>query len=237
MQGFLKGAAVGGISAAVVFGAASALAGTGVDGIFNLGRTNTVDAKSVLKGATATKNLQITNTGAGSALGLRVRPDRPPMVVNSSVKVRKLNADKLDGLTSDRLQRAYKRTLVVSTRATPATGGNALRAAVAGISGASASNRFLIKIEPGNYDVGSAPLQMKSFVDIEGSGIGTTTITRSGGADWFDGTVAGATNSELRLLTVENTGGGTQAVAIVAQDINPFQCAGLRQRRPGRRIT
>lgn len=63
---------------------------------------------------------------------------------------------------------------------------------------------------------------MKAYVDVEGSGIGTTTITRSGGVDWFNGTVRGASNSELRQLSVVSTGGTSQAVAIVAQDVNPF---------------
>jgi hypothetical protein len=219
---FLKGATVGGIAAALVLSAAASLAGTGVGAIFNLGQSNTVNAQSSLKGAARAKNLQITNTGVGSALGLSVRAGRPPMIVNSATRVRNLNADKLDGLSSRQLQRAYVRTVVVSPRATPAASGTALKNAVAGITGASATNRFLLRIEPGVYDLGSSKLQMQSFVDIEGSGIGATVIRRSGGADWFDGTVAGATNSELRMLTVESTGGGTQAVAIVAQDINPF---------------
>jgi hypothetical protein len=222
MKTFLKGAAVGGVSAALALAAATALAGTGVGGIFNLGQINSVNAQSSLRGATPARNLQITNLGSGSALGLSVHAGHPPMVVNSAVKVKNLNADKLDGLTSAQLQRAYTKTLVVSPRATAVTSGNALKNALAGISGASASNRFLVKVEPGIYDMGSSKLQMKEFVDIEGSGIGATTLTRSSGLDWFDGTVAGATNSELRFLTVENTGGGDQSVAIVAQDINPF---------------
>lgn len=222
MNTFLKGAAVGGIGAALVLTATSALAGSGIGGIFNLGQANTVNAQSSLKGATAKKNLQITNTGSGSALGLRVHAGHPPMVVNSSTKVANLNADRLDGLTSAQLQKAYARTIVVSPKATSAASGTALKNAVAAISDASAAKPYLVKVEPGVYDLGSSKLQMKSFVDIEGSGIDTTTFTRASGVDWFDGTVAGATNSELRDLSVVNTGGGDQAVAIVAQDVNPF---------------
>jgi hypothetical protein len=192
-----------------------------------------VNAQSSLKGSTGRKNLQITNTGSGSALGLKVGPGHAPMTVNSSVKVANLNADKLDGLTSSRLQRAYVRTVVVSPKATAAASGNALKAAVAGITTAAADKRYLVKVEPGIYDLGNSKLVMKPFVDIEGSGIGTTTITRNGGADWFDGTVAGATSSELRLLTVENTGGGTQSVAIVAQDVNPFSVRWVEAKASG----
>ena len=222
MNRFLQGAAVGGIAAALVVAAATALAGTGKGGIFNLGQRNTVDARTVLKGATPTRNLQITNTGVGTALGLRVQAGHPPLVVNSSTKVARLNADKLDGLSSARLQRAYARTIVVSPNATPAASGIALKDAVAAISDASASKPYLVKLEPGVYDLGASELQMKSFVDLEGSGIGTTTLTRPGGVDWFDGTLAGASSSELRDLSVVSTGGTSQAVAIVAQDVNPF---------------
>ena len=230
---FLKGAMVGGVAAALVFVATTALAGTGVGGIFNLGDANKVNAQSSLKGSTGKKNLQITNTGSGSALGLKVGPGHPPMTVNSSVKVANLNADKLDGLTSSSLQRAYARTVVVSPKATASASGNALKAVVAGITTAAADKRYLVKVEPGIYNLGNSKLVMKPFVDIEGSGIGTTTITRNGGADWFDGTVAGATSSELRLLTVENTGGGTQSVAIVAQDVNPFSVRWVEARASG----
>jgi hypothetical protein len=233
MKMFLKGAAVGGIASALVVAATAALAGTGVGGIFNLGQTNTVNAKTSLKGSTAKKNLQITNTGSGSALGLKVGPGHPPMTVDSSVKVANLNADKLDGLSSKSLQRAYARTVVVSPKATAEASGNALKAAVASITTAAADKRYMVEVEPGIYDLGNSKLTMKSFVDIEGSGVGATTITRNGGADWFDGTVAGATNTELRLLTVENTGGGTQSVAIVAQDVNPFSVRWVEAKASG----
>ena len=172
---FLKGAMVGGVAAALVFVATTALAGTGVGGIFNLGDANKVNAQSSLKGSTGKKNLQITNTGSGSALGLKVGPGHPPMTVNSSVKVANLNADKLDGLTSSSLQRAYARTVVVSPKATASASGNALKAVVAGITTAAADKRYLVKVEPGIYNLGNSKLVMKPFVDIEGSGIGTTT--------------------------------------------------------------
>ena len=120
MKAYLKGAAVGGIAAAFVLVGTSALAGSGIGGIFHLGKTNTVNAKSTLKGSTTSKNLQITNTGNGAALGLKVKAGRPPLVVNSGVKVGKLNADKLDGRSSEHFQRAYARTVVVSPRSTAA---------------------------------------------------------------------------------------------------------------------
>jgi hypothetical protein len=222
MKSFLRGSAVGGVAAALVLGATAALAGNGVGGVFNLGEQNTVNESTSLRGATPWRNLQITNTGSGSALGLKVDPGEPPMAVNSSGKVTHLNADELDGLDSDQLQRAYKRTIVVSPRATATGSGTALREAVDGITGASASNRFLVEIEPGVYDLGSEMLQMKAFVDVEGSGVGRTIITGAGGNDWFDATVGAGANTELRDLSVESTGGGSIAVAIVANSIGQF---------------
>lgn len=222
MSKFMKGALVGGVGAALMLLVTSAFAGSGVGGIFNLGQANSVNAPSTLKGSTGSPNLRITNTGSGSALALKVGSGKPPLTVNSDAKVSRLNADKLDGLTAAKLQRAYARTIVVAPKATATASGNALKAAVAGITNAAADKRYLVKVEPGLFDLEDSSLQMKAYVDVEGSGIGTTTITRSGGVDWFDGTVRGASNSELRQLSVVSTGGTSQAVAIVAQDVNPF---------------
>lgn len=77
--------------------ASMAVAGTGLGGVFNLGRTNAVNAISVLKGSTTSAMLRIANSGPGTALQLLVQPGKPPMTVNSDAKVSNLNADKLDG--------------------------------------------------------------------------------------------------------------------------------------------
>jgi len=66
-----------------------------------------------------------------------------------------------------------------------------------------ADHPWLIKLEPGVYDVGSTIVSMVPFVDVEGSGMGTTRIQgeQSGGP----GVVRIADDAELRFLTVENT--------------------------------
>ena len=101
---------------------------------------------------------------------------------------------------------AQIRTVLVSpVPGNPIASGTALRNALVGISSPSATNRWLLKIEPGIYDVGATALDMHSWVDIEGSGIGMTNIRGSnniydaGG----DATVNGANDAELRLLTLE----------------------------------
>ncbi|HEV8421550.1 MAG TPA: hypothetical protein VGR13_09370 [Actinomycetota bacterium] len=99
-RSFLKGALVGGLSGAIVMVSTAGLAGSGIGAVFNLGRTNRVNAQSTLKGSTKARTLQLTNAGSGSALGLSVRAGRAPMKVNSGVKVANLNADRLDGRDS-----------------------------------------------------------------------------------------------------------------------------------------
>lgn len=82
-------------------------------------------------------------------------------------------------------------------------------AAVNSITGASAANRYLVKIMPGLYSLGAASLQMKEFVDVAGSGAGNTIITTSNnnGAGWTctAGTVVMANNSSIADIQVVNT--------------------------------
>jgi hypothetical protein len=105
-------------------------------------------------------------------------------------------------------------TVVVSPVGSATQNGTALKDALAGITDASVDNPYLLKIEPGVYDLGSRQfdrIDMQSFVDVEGSGEGVTTITSSNSS----GTVIGAANSELRSLTVKHTGGLNGATAIM----------------------
>ncbi len=120
----------------------------------------------------------------------------------------------------------YRRTVVVSPIGTATENGAALLNALVGITDASATNPYLLHIEPGVYDLITDTLQMKSFVDIEGSGEDVTTITAAGtteGTDslWPKSTLAGADNAELRFLTVRNTGGNENAVAIYNRETSP----------------
>jgi len=126
---FLKGAAVGFVCA-LLGGATVALAGSGVGGVFNLGVSNSVDAKTALTGASPRMQLQVTNTsadastsglavnsasgattgvftnsGGGPAGGFFVDAGVKPFTVNSQTRVGNLNADLLDGLDSTALQR------------------------------------------------------------------------------------------------------------------------------------
>jgi hypothetical protein len=118
-------------------------------------------------------------------------------------------------LLGARLAGAQIRTVLVSpVPGDSVASGTALRNALTGISSPSSTNRWLLKIEPGIYDIVTTPLQMRSWVDIEGSGIGVTTVRGSVDSSLnSDGTINGADNAELRLLTVEAQSNSSIAIA------------------------
>ena len=111
--------------AAVFFTTTTALAGSGVGGVFNLGQTNTVNAKTTLTGATSDVQLLVQNTGSGSALNLVGGAGAAPFKVNSATKIVSLNADLLDGLDSAALQKRVTGTCASgqAIRVITATGG------------------------------------------------------------------------------------------------------------------
>ena len=110
---------------------------------------------------------------------------------------------------------AQVRTVLVSpVPGNPIASGTALRNALAGIPSPSSTNPWLVKIEPGIYDIGTVSLPMRSWVDIEGSGIGVTTIRGTVNGFYTNGTIVGASNAELRMLTVVATASPTATHAI-----------------------
>ena len=91
--------------------------------------------------------------------------------------------------------------------------GTALLNALAGITNASATKRYVIKIEPGIFELGSNRLIMKPYVDIEGSGQEATVI-QGGAGEMSDGVIWGASFTELRQLQVKSTGTSASQYAI-----------------------
>ena len=69
MNGFSKGAAIGGIAGAFVAASTIALAGTGIGGVFNLGQENTVNAQTSLKGSVSS-NAQLRVENGSNGVGL-----------------------------------------------------------------------------------------------------------------------------------------------------------------------
>jgi hypothetical protein len=85
-------------------------------------------------------------------------------------------------------------------------------AALASITNASISNRYLIKVGPGTF-VGR--VVMKPYVDLEGSGTQLTILSAPGGNNVDSGAVLkAASNSEIRFLWVRSGSGGTTACGI-----------------------
>lgn len=97
--------------------------------------------------------------------------------------------------------------------------GTQLANALAGITNASATKRYVVKVEPGIYDVGSTGLQMKAYVDIEGSGQQATVIKGTGSSDPDTaGVVKGAASSEIRDLQVVADGSAAATIGILLPD-------------------
>jgi hypothetical protein len=97
-----------------------------------------------------------------------------------------------------------------------------LSTALASISDASASNPYVVRIAPGEYTE-TATVALKTYVDVEGSGQGITTITcECAGAD-FDASSAtvsaGDVVAEIRHLTINNTGGDTVSIGVGTEDV------------------
>lgn len=120
----------------------------------------------------------------------------------------------------------YSHTLLVGSGGTPTENGAALLAARDIISNSrpSAANPYLIKLEPGNYDLGNKSLILLPFTDLEGSGEGTTVISSTVGQanlQLTKATLNAGSNSEVRLLTVANFGANTfQAAVLIPPSAN-----------------
>jgi hypothetical protein len=79
-----------------------------------------------------------------------------------------------------------------------------IRGAINSIFDATSENRYLVWVAPGVY---SETVDMMSWVDIEGAGEDLTRIESAGFTSIPFTTITASAHSELRFLTVENTGG------------------------------
>jgi hypothetical protein len=109
-----------------------------------------------------------------------------------------------------------------------AASGTALVAALAAISDATQAKPYLVRLSPGQFDVGSAGLAMKPFVSIEGSGTSEIDLFSSGvaaaGGTRITGTgavVTGATHAALRRVSIESTNSTGSQSAISYTDVLP----------------
>ena len=134
------------------------------------------------------------------------------------------NAKKLGGKAPSAYQGAHRRLKVVRSGGTASANGTALRQAMSGISGASSTNRWMLFLEPGVYNIGSNPIRLKQFVDLRGSGKAASLITCACGTPGNSTADQGATlwgmdstgpdPVSISDLTVRNTGGSAHSHAI-----------------------
>lgn len=113
---------------------------------------------------------------------------------------------------------SYANTVLVSAGPDSAVNGTNLLATLSLIGGLSpsATKPFLLKLEPGVYDLGSNLLNMLPYVQLEGSGEDATKITAPGQPSPNSGVINGANNTEVRYLTVESRAGNIFSTAIYA---------------------
>jgi hypothetical protein len=103
---FLKGVVLGSVVSLVMLTATAAFAGSGVGGVFNLGKYNGVNGATALAGSTAGNQLHVTNVSNGTGatgIGITVHSGKPPLTVNSSTQVPNLNASYVGGISQGKL--------------------------------------------------------------------------------------------------------------------------------------
>jgi Collagen triple helix repeat (20 copies) len=109
----------------------------------------------------------------------------------------------------------YTRTIVVNPTDDVTVNGDRLLAALASITDAGSNKRYLIKLEPGYYKVGTT-LVLKSYVDIEGSGMRATFIYSDSSLP--TPTVIAVANTELRDIGIYQSGGNTEYATALSLD-------------------
>lgn len=165
------------------------------------------DVGGTITGVTAGAGL----TGGGSSGGVTLGADFAGTGSAATVA-------RSDHTHDDRYPGKPVRTILVSPVGSPTQNGTALVAAVNALTDASCDNPYLVRVEPGLYDIGNNSLVMKACVGIEGGGELVTEVRSAGFANTSAGTIVGAADTELRRLTVKNVGGNAAAVAIFANN-------------------
>ena len=183
----------------------------------------------VVKGATEqSANLQEWQNSAGTPVA-SVSP--AGVLTGSGAGLTNLNASNLtsgtvpDARLSATVQKKYGKVAVVAQSGGDYTSPiTAMNGIAAWCGTPSASNPCLLKIMPGVYDIGGSTVIMQQYVDIEGSGEKVTTISGSvnnASSPPANGVVNGASNAEIRFLTVKNTGSGAYVPALLNTNASP----------------
>lgn len=116
------------------------------------------------------------------------------------------------------------RTVVISPNGTPLQNGTALLSALATISAANPSpdNPYLVKLEPGAYDLGNLALVLPPYTDLEGSGEGmsviSSTVNTTNASAPKTGLVVASSDNEIRFVRLANPANGNYMTAIFVTD-------------------
>jgi len=126
-----------------------------------------------------------------------------------------LDADTVDGYHASDLAKKSANVIVVSKDGRGDFTDPV--AAMASITGASESNPYLLKIEPGVYDIGVNTLLGKPWVDVQGAGENTTVVTgagAAGGNPWTNCVAVFSDHEEARFITFKAYGANDLAAAV-----------------------
>lgn len=157
-------------SAALLVGAANLGAYAATGGPLILGKTNTASKTTTLK-----------TTGNGAALKLKSKAGKAPLKVSNTTKVKKLNADLVDGLDSGALQtKSY-----VYNLSAPTTTENFVVFQLPGLPAGRYQTSFSV-----SADINGAPADFFGCFVVTGTGLGVSApVIGMGvadpGANWF----------------------------------------------------
>ena len=92
-----------------------------------------------------------------------------------------------------------------------------VREALASITDAGPGNRYVVYIGPGTFTIEGAPLAMKNYVSLIGSGRDKTFLVGQVSGEYLTESwlVAGAVEASLEHMTIRNNGGGYYSLGVV----------------------
>jgi hypothetical protein len=207
------------VAAAAVIAITGAASGSGVGAIFNLGKTNDVNATSSLAGSTKHPMLSVTNSGSGTALSLRVRAGKAPFSVNSAGQVAKLNASLLGGLAASAFVQGGGQSRSFGFAMSPAAFAQKTLLPVPGFGtlnvacDPTGSGSAFVDFKTGTHTMDRFVASIAGFSQVA---VGNATITPN--ANWQFAAVAGGGISSVweRVILRYTTGSGGSAATHMA---------------------